>query len=293
MSFIESFRRYRRSYSNYLNVMYNVTKKRPIIMVKLRDGQTYNLHLSEVRMAASILQGVHITNFNFIDESNGGAIKFVYKGKSLCFSNAQVGAMADVFGKEFYKFLDVENENVIDIGANIGDSTIYFAVNNAKKVIALEPYPSTYNLVLENIRTNKLENNITLLNAGYGQDGMIKVQTDLQNTFGRNLKSSDEGAEIRVISLKTLLKEYDYEKPVLKMNCVGCECNIVNEDNNTLRQFKRIQIHYNYGYEKIKNKLEEVGFTVKYTEPIKMYAKYATTPNMSMGEIYAKLHDDS
>jgi len=62
-----------------------------------------------------------------------------------------------------------------------------------------------------------------------------------------------------------------------------------NEDNNTLKKFKRIQIEYHYGYEKLKEKLEDAGFTVTYTKPIKFFNKDATEQNMILGFIYAKL----
>ena len=184
--------------------------------------------------------------------------------------------------------MNVENENVIDIGTNIGDSPIYFALNNAKRVLGLEPYPHPFLLASENIKMNNLEEKITLLNAGYGEDGSIKVRTDLKDTHGTNLKSSNEGTEIRIISLKTLLKENNFDTAVLKMDCEGCEYNIVNEQDETLRKFKRIQMEYHYGYEKLKSKLEEAGFTVRYTEPTKSYNKDAINPNMSVGYIYAE-----
>ena len=45
------------------------------------------------------------------------------------------------FIKEQYKWLDVEGKNVVDVGANIGDTAIYFALKGAKHVYAFEPYP--------------------------------------------------------------------------------------------------------------------------------------------------------
>ncbi len=131
------------------------------------------------------------------------------------------------------------------------------------------------------------------MNAGYGEDGLIKVRTDVKNTHGTDLNSSNEGSEIRTISLKTLLKEYDYESPVLKMDCEGCEYNLLKEDNDTIEKFKRIQIEYHYGYEKLKDKLENCGFVVSYTKPLHLYNKDASNPNMVIGQVYAKLLADS
>jgi len=79
------------------------------------------------------------------------------------------------------------------------------------------------------------------------------------------------------------------DNAVLKMDCECCEYNIINEDNDTLRKFKRIQIEYHYGYEKLKEKLEEAGFKVTYSEPRKSFNKNAIEHNMLIGYIYAKL----
>jgi hypothetical protein len=46
------------------------------------------------------------------------------------------GDLFNIFYKKEYEFLPVNNRVVIDIGANIADSSIYFAINGAKKVIA-------------------------------------------------------------------------------------------------------------------------------------------------------------
>jgi len=156
-------------------------------------------------------------------------------------------------------------------------------------VVALEPYRYTYSIAIKDLQLNNIyKERVTLLNAGYGEDGTIKVDPLFKTTGAPDLKYSKEGVEIRIISLKTLLKENNFDTAVLKMDCEGCEYNIVNEQDETLRKFKQIQMEYHYGYEKLKSKLEDAGFTVRYTEPTKSYNKEATNPNMSLGYIYAE-----
>ena len=58
----------------------------------------------------------------------------------------------------------------------------------------------------------------------------------------------------------------------------------MDENNDALRKFKRIEIEYHYGYERLKNRLEKAGFKVKYTEPVLA----ANNQNMHIGYIYAK-----
>jgi len=297
LNIMGAIKRYKIVYKNYLSVMWNIRKNKPIIKVKLRSGQTHNWSNAKVNMYNAITSKVH-SNVNIDVDSNDdsmvGTLKFMYKERSLVFSVDEWTDIIDVFVEECYKFLDVENENVVDIGTNIGDSTIYFAVNNARRVLGLEPYPHSFSMALKNIERNNIEKEkVILLNAGYGEDSLIKVRSDVTNTHGTDLKSSTEGTEIRTISLKTLLKEYNYENPVLKMDCEGCEYNLLKEDNETLKKFKRIQIEYHYGYEKIKTKLENCGFVVSFTKPVHIYNKDASNPNMVIGQIYATLPDAS
>mgnify|MGYP001770829427 CR=1 FL=1 len=44
-----------------------------------------------------------------------------------------------------YDFLDVNCKGVVDIGASIGDTLVYFTLRGAK-VIAFEPFPKMFKL---------------------------------------------------------------------------------------------------------------------------------------------------
>ena len=62
--------------------------------------------------------------------------------------------------------MEVKNKIVLDIGANVGDSSILFSRLGAKKVIALEPQIEFFNMCKKNIELNNLEQKIEILNAG-------------------------------------------------------------------------------------------------------------------------------
>ena len=191
--------------------------------------------------------------------------KISYKNKDIVFHGLKDnGDLIDVFVLEDYKFLNVDNEIVIDVGANIGDSAIYFALNGAKKVIALEPYPYSFNLANRNVRENNLENRIEVLNAGYGKDGEISIDENEKSGLGTKLKTSGEGEKIKIYSLESLVKKFNLDKAVLKMDCEGCEYHILNEDNSVLAKFPQIQIEFHNGYKELVKKLNSAGFQVKY-----------------------------
>ncbi|WP_048054006.1 FkbM family methyltransferase [Thermoplasma volcanium] len=60
----------------------------------------------------------------------------------------------------------MEGRKVLDIGANIGDSAIYFALKGAAHVYAFEVVPSTSEICKENVRLNNLDGKITVFNYG-------------------------------------------------------------------------------------------------------------------------------
>ncbi|MEM5777926.1 MAG: FkbM family methyltransferase [Candidatus Aenigmatarchaeota archaeon] len=192
-----------------------------------------------------------------------------------------------MFFNEAYQFLKVEGKDVIDIGANIGDTAIYFAIKGARKVISLEPYPYTFAQAIKNISSSEFKDKIEIINAGYGEDKRIKIDTSFIPDGSSDLREAENGLDINLYSLKTLVNEYNIDSGILKMDCEGCEYNLLNEDDEIIKKFAMIQIEYHYGYEKLVDKLKECGFTVKYTEPRESYNPSAGK-TMMLGYIYAE-----
>ena len=121
--------RYKTAYKNYISVIWNLYRGKNKIKVIFRNGNSNCIGGKLVWNYAKLItnKNVHISDLPL--DSSG--ITFTYNGKSITLEGG-IGAIGDVFGLEEYGFLKVENEIVIDIGANIGDTSIYFALNNAK-----------------------------------------------------------------------------------------------------------------------------------------------------------------
>ena len=183
--------------------------------------------------------------------------------------------------------MSVQGENVIDIGANIGDTAIFFALKGANRVISLEPYPVTFALAQKNINASEFSNKIQLVNAGYGEDKKIRIDTSFIPDNGTDIKESPLGKEIDMYSLETIMKKYGINSGILKMDCEGCEYHLLEEKNEIISKFSQIQIEYHYGYEKLVNKLNECGFRTKFTEPVKAYNP-SIGKTMFMGYIFAE-----
>ena len=72
-----------------------------------------------------------------------------------------VGHINEIYERKIYgnRFSGV----VIDVGASNADSSIFFAIKGAQKVIALEPFPESYEIGMYNLEINNLTDKVVLL----------------------------------------------------------------------------------------------------------------------------------
>lgn len=302
MGFLEIVKKYKSAYKNYLYVMFILkiqangmakSSTFPKINVVLKDGSKESLALNLVWEVFVINSKTpNYTIRNIINDLKNDC--FIWRNQKIILHGLESnGTISEIYFEECYKFLNVKDEIVIDIGANIADSSIYFVLQGAKKVIALEPALFPYKFAQKNIIINNLQNIIELLNAGYGIDKKIYIDEKKETGASYILKETTSGKQIDIYSLSTLINKYNISSAILKMDCEGCEYNLLTEDDNVLKTFKKIQIEYHYGYKNLKEKLEKCGFNVKYTEPVKIYNKYAKNHSMKVGFIYAEIKSTS
>ncbi|MCH7561417.1 MAG: FkbM family methyltransferase [Thaumarchaeota archaeon] len=115
-----------------------------ILEILNKDGFNIDKRtLSRWRAEGKLYPLTRVGNEYFAD------FEYIEKIKQLASLNGGInnGDLRGVFLRDNYKFLPVENKIVLDIGANIGDSSIYFALKGSKKIISLEPFPKNYEMV--------------------------------------------------------------------------------------------------------------------------------------------------
>jgi FkbM family methyltransferase len=76
-----------------------------------------------------------------------------------------------------------KNSSLLEIGANIGTQTIYFALSRAyAHIVSIEPDPRNFALLQTNISQNHLEQAVTLINCAAGDvDGRIDFYMNANN----------------------------------------------------------------------------------------------------------------
>lgn len=254
---------YRRVFTNYKTVILKKAfRKFPIVCFK-RNGDKIvetNAH-QELRIPWYIYYGFKFDISDDIVELRFNDTQVVFKG------GINDGGIHEVFGMGVYNCLDVAGRVVIDVGGNIGDSAIYFALKGAKKVITVEPYPLAYSISKTNVHLNNLESKITIVNSALGcESGSVKINSSKLSVAGESAHDDDDNADtvVPVRRLRDLIQEYHIDDAVLKMDCEGCEYKIFNEsDISILRHFSSMVIEYHHGPDTILSSLKTAGFQAK------------------------------
>ena len=175
--------------------------------------------------------------------------------------------MLEDFVDDQYDWLQVKDRIVVDIGAYVGDSAMYFVTRAAKKVNAFEPYPAIYNVAKKNIEINGFRSKVEVINEGCGGEShSLTIDTEFKHTGGAAAKGFQKGKRIKIRTLAEIVNKYRISNALLKMDCEGDEYDIILESRSeTLRRFERIMIEFHYGYKDLERKLYDAGFRVKHS----------------------------
>ena len=262
-----------KTFSNYSEIILKLLKSQFPIIIKIKNFDKFEIKSYNAAYFISHISDFKNVQFNIkkdlvlipekIKNNNESFIKF--------YGGINNGDIIHSFLKSDYKDLPVSEKMILDVGMNIGDSSIYFIKNGAKKVIGIEPFPKNFELATKNIIENELEDKIELVLAGCSsKDGKITINSDIVGGVDNTLDESKNGFEVPLITLEEIIKKYGIPKnSILKIDCEGCEDEVMSTvPIEVIRHFSDIQIEYHNGYQKIKNKLEKSGFIVKVSEPI-------------------------
>ena len=171
----------------------------------------------------------------------------------------------ETFFFESWKKLKVKNKAVLDVGGYVGDTAIYYAARGAKRVISYEPFPFSFEIEVRNINENGLVDKISVVNRAVGgRDSRIFLDETYVNNNASEAISLQEGREVKVDSLDSIVSRYGIQNWSLKMNCEGCEYEVFkNCELRTLEAFDEILMHYHGDPAPLVQKLTKAGFKVE------------------------------
>jgi FkbM family methyltransferase len=137
------------------------------------------------------------------------------------------------------KIPTAKDKTVLDIGANIGNHSIFFA-NKFKNVYAFEPNPVTYEVLKINCTFAAEQKNITTVNVGLSdKEGSLPFYINRSNIGGSqiidvNHKSSKDTIQINVKTLDQLIELKDASVALVKIDVEGHELNVLKGAKDTI-----------------------------------------------------------
>ena len=161
-----------------------------------------------------------------LERFKGGEL--VVSGQSVGFTDnvALFGMLDEIFVRENYRFnCDTDSPTIIDCGANIGLSVIYFKSLYPDAIIhAFEPDPAAYEKLVANIQANGIKDVFTYKAAVWIEDGELVFETD--GSWGGHIGDDADavGVTVKARKLDALLdKHVDF----LKMDIEGAESDVI------------------------------------------------------------------
>ena len=150
----------------------------------------------------------------------------------------------EIFEQQIYKFkASIKNPLIIDGGANIGLSLIYFKqLYPDSKVIAFEPDPNVFRILQENTEKFQLTD-VTLLNkALWSSETILEFMAEGADG-GRVVETDQSNYKHQVPAIR--LREY-LNQPVhfLKLDIEGAETEVLKDCQDLLGNVENLFVEY-------------------------------------------------
>jgi len=172
----------------------------------------------------------------------------------------------DIFpGKEYEFNLKSKEPFIIDCGAHIGMSVIYFKQKFPNsEIIAFEPNPGNFKLLNINIKQNNLGKIKTVQKAVSSKEGYQKYYVSNEKTspwtWGDSLKKNDwtdlsSHIEVETVRLSSFINK---KVDLLKIDIEGAETEVIAEIEHKLKLVKNIVLEFHGSSINPKNQHEEI-----------------------------------
>ncbi|MDQ1381744.1 MAG: hypothetical protein QOJ71_2463 [Actinomycetota bacterium] len=152
-----------------------------------------------------------------------------------------VEVVAGEVGQGAYDFRDIDispGDTILDIGAHIGVVSIYLAQRNPDaRILAFEAVPRVFDLLVANLKRNKVRN-VVAFNVAVTGDGrdLELVSHPQSNTGGGSAYAADhdlpghDRVTVASVTLDQIIDRHDIDHcPLLKIDIEGAEYEVLYE----------------------------------------------------------------
>lgn len=120
----------------------------------------------------------------------------------------------------------------LDIGANVGVFSLLASGVCHANSFAVEPVPTTYEQLIQNIHLNALESKVKCLQMGLSdKSGTLEFSLD-KGTMNRVVNNAQNSVNVPVQTIDTLIKEYNIIPRLVKIDVEGFEHPVLQGGEN-------------------------------------------------------------
>lgn len=172
------------------------------------------------------------------------AVDFVNDSRLLVRSG-MTGATGNIYGG-LHEFAEMgflihflrKEDLFVDVGANVGTYTVLASAVVGARTIAVEPVPSTYQALMDNVHLNRIESKVSAFNIGLGN---AKTEAYVSTTFdtrNRVVLRPDRNESVLRVSMEKLddLLEEEVCPVCIKIDVEGYETEVVSGAAKTLQR---------------------------------------------------------
>ena len=189
---------------------------------------------------------------------------------------------------KFLESIAEEGMNVIDIGANIGISSVAIArkIGERGKLYSFEPLPQYFDVLKKNISSNGLENVEVYELAVTDQVGRAPFyQKDLSS--GIVFEEGAKKCEVPTTTIDRFLSEQNTERiDLINMDCEGSELLVLKGAKETLQKNK-VKIFCEIHHDFLKQLGQSVEDLVLYLQGFEFQVQSVSLNDMQVGNNFA------
>jgi FkbM family methyltransferase len=186
-----------------------------------------------------------------------------------------IGGPLDVFGLGAYDFKMIDwsrAEYVVDAGAHVGSFTLFAASRGARQIVAVEPNPETYALLVANVRMAGLADRVTTLNRAVaeapGSRNLYSAKLSPASTILPGDNRRGRAVPVAATTLREIVLATNWPRiDVMKVDIEGSEYDVFSAiDSESLARVgvMLVECHHLPGFDpgQVANRLQDAGFAV-------------------------------
>lgn len=191
--------------------------------------------------------GLNSVTVKFLKHSadqNVHTVKFLKEKISFCDGREFLYGVEEIFINEIYKTDIADNALILDCGANIGLSVIYFKIlNPSVRIVAFEPDSKNFELLSNNIIAFNLDKVELRKEAVWIENTQLSFQSD--GNMGSKIidkqNNKEKNTKVNAVRLRDLITE---PVDMLKIDIEGAEFLVLKDIQDVLVHVKNIFLEY-------------------------------------------------